>query len=326
MLSSKCLPTNLSTQSTTMNFTMRSLWFITSLSLAPTILAHVQMIQPIPINSPKGPTDYPNPDYDYTSPLNPDGSNYPCKGYQTDTPIHIAATYCAGQTYEMDLDGSATHGGGSCQISLSYNTGKTFKVIKSMIGGCPLTETYNFTIPSEAPSGDALLAWTWMNHEGNRELYMNCAWVDIDGSNGGSLDSLPTIWVANVQGVTDCTTTESEDPVFPNPGPDVVYGGSMSSSSPASPGDCEAGGSSSGDSSSSGGSAPSSSGDPSPSSSTDPAGGMLFENAVAATEPASSSAPAAMSSSAATSAAYMVRILIHTSSFSVCPNPGSERG
>jgi hypothetical protein len=37
----------------------------------------------------------------------------------------------------------------------------------------------------------------------------------------------------------DCVTTEGEDPVYPNAGPDVVYGDGMSSSSPPSPGTCD---------------------------------------------------------------------------------------
>lgn len=34
----------------------------------------------------------------------------------------------------MSLQGTAIHNGGSCQISLSYDNGKTFRVIKSFIG------------------------------------------------------------------------------------------------------------------------------------------------------------------------------------------------
>ena len=48
----------------------------------------------------------------------------------------------------MTIAGSITHDGGSCQLSLSYDNGVTFKVIQSMIGGCPLVPGYNFTIPS----------------------------------------------------------------------------------------------------------------------------------------------------------------------------------
>lgn len=265
------------TTQTTMNSNMHSLCFITIvLSLASHTFAHVQMQDPPPIRSPKDPNaSYQNIDYNYAAPLNPDGSDYPCKGYQKEMANEkTVATYGAGSTYEMTLTGSATHSGGSCQISLSYDNGNTFKVIKSMIGGCPLKETYNFTIPPSAPSGDALIAWTWANEIGNREFYMNCALVEIDGSSGGSLDSLPDVWVANIEAVNTCATTEGENPVFPHPGPDIEYGGGKSISSPSTSGDCEAGRSSGSSSGSS--------------NNSDSMEGMFFENPA----PASSSVPA----------------------------------
>jgi hypothetical protein len=115
-------------------------------------------------------------DYDMTNPLLADGSNFPCKHYQyNDTnpqAYDIKATYSAGSEYNLTLAGGATHSGGSCQISLSYDNGATFKVIESIIGGCPLAYTYNFTIPTFAPSSDtALLSWSWFNLIGNREMY-----------------------------------------------------------------------------------------------------------------------------------------------------------
>ena len=144
----------------------------------PPTLAHMQMSQPLPLRSPLDPNSpEATKDYSMTSPLSADGSNFPCKGYQNDRPIRTTATYTAGSQYTMELAGDAMHGGGSCQISLSYDNGKTFRVILSMIGGCPLAMNYNFTVPSSAPNGTALLAWTWFNHEGNREFYMNCGFL-----------------------------------------------------------------------------------------------------------------------------------------------------
>lgn len=140
----------------------------------------MEMSWPYPLRSKFNP-DTPEGmiDYSMTSPLEASGSNYPCKGYQNDEVKPISITYTAGQTYNMSLAGTATHGGGSCQLSLSYDNGQTFKVIKSMIGGCPLTSSYDFTVPASAPNGEALLGWTWQNKLGNREFYMNCAAVKI---------------------------------------------------------------------------------------------------------------------------------------------------
>lgn len=223
--------------------------------------AHMELSKPYAIRSKFDPANKSGGQIDYsmTSPLEASGSNYPCKGYQTDANLHSVATYTAGQQYSMELEGSATHNGGSCQLSLSYDGGKTFRVIKSMIGGCPLTKSYDFTIPSYAPNGTALFGWTWNNESGNREFYMNCAVVDIQSSTNpassktrrdaaksrrdafNSFDDLPTIWRANLADVNKCTTTEGHDPVYPHPGPDVVYGKAMSSSSPPDgQADCDA--------------------------------------------------------------------------------------
>lgn len=207
---------------------------------------HMKMSYPIPLRSPA--LGGSNADYDLTSPLDPSGDNYPCKGYAND-PWNQQASWTAGQTYTMNIAGGAGHDGGSCQLSLSYDK-KTFRVIKSMIGGCPLATSYDFTVPADAPSGQALFAWTWQNEVGNREFYMNCAQVGIQGSSSvqrrsEALNSHPQIWVANLPGVNSCTTTEGVDPVYPNPGCDVVYGGRYSASSPpgasSSSGQCDFG-------------------------------------------------------------------------------------
>lgn len=213
---------------------------IASSLLISSCTAHIQMTYPPPIDSPYNPfVDTATADYSYTSPLFASGANFPCKGYQINATVQTVAEYAAGSTYNATLAGTATHGGGSCQFSLSYDDGATFKVIKSIIGGCPLQSSYNFTIPAEAPSGNVLLAWSWMNLEGNREYYMDCAWVAIDGTNtttkrAEALADLPNIYVANLASINDCTTVEQVTPVWPpqDLGPDVEYGGGLNASSP----------------------------------------------------------------------------------------------
>lgn len=203
--------------------------------LASTASAHMQMSNPYPIRSPLNPDGGDNKDYSYTSPLDASGANFPCKGYQNDA-FKSVATYEGGQQYGMSLEGSATHGGGSCQLSLSYDTGKSFTVIESIEGGCPLTSNYTFTIPSDAPSGQALFAWSWFNKIGNREMYMNCAQVTIKGSSskrahardlkvardGTAFSSRPPLFIANVDGPGQCTTIESQEVKFPKPGSDLL--------------------------------------------------------------------------------------------------------
>ncbi|KAI9043925.1 putative extracellular protein [Aspergillus affinis] len=197
--------------------------------LASAVSGHIQMSNPYPIRSPLNKAASGQKDYSYTNPLSTDGSDYPCKGYVKD-PFNSVATYSPGGSYKLELEGSATHGGGSCQIALSYDNGATFKVIHSMLGGCPITKSYQFTIPSDAQTGEALLAWSWFNKVGNREMYMNCAQVTIGGgARKGTRDldrrdafsSLPELFRANTGGPAQCKTIEGEEVNFPLPGPSV---------------------------------------------------------------------------------------------------------
>jgi len=85
--------------------------------------------------------------------------------------------------------------------------------------------TIQFTLPKDAPSGEAVFSWNWFNQMGNREMYQNCAIINvINGGAGLSPSVYPTPFVANA-GVNDCTTIANTDAVFPEPGPNVHYGG-----------------------------------------------------------------------------------------------------
>jgi len=60
------------------------------------------------------------------------------------------------------IDGGAAHGGGSCQVSLSFDGGVSYTVIKSFIGDCPHAGgggAFQFTIPQSTPAGTAIFAW-----------------------------------------------------------------------------------------------------------------------------------------------------------------------
>lgn len=173
------------------------------------VLSHMQMAEPSPLRDPHSNRTNEPKDYNILTPLHSDGSDFTCKGYQWNTPLTSVATYEAGETYEMKLRGGATHGGGSCQIALSCDNGIHFKVLKSIIGGCPTEDTYDFTIPEYAESGECLLAWTWyidfgkrmiiltnviirFNKVGNREMYMS----KFQGADSRLMHLLtvPTIW------------------------------------------------------------------------------------------------------------------------------------
>ncbi|KAF4123629.1 endo-glucanase, partial [Geosmithia morbida] len=208
--------------------------------------AHMEMKDPPPLRS-KYNDFTTDADYSMTNPLSADGSDFPCKGYQSlmGTPQGKSVkTYQPGQSYKFTITGSAVHNGGSCQASLSYDEGKTWSVIHSYIGKCPVAgdSDWDFTVPEDAPSGEALFAWTWFNEVGNREMYMNCASVTIGGgsssrkrtsriqaaeyvdalvsSRAGGLSGRPAMFVANVG--NGCTAPEGGDVEFPDPGPDVT--------------------------------------------------------------------------------------------------------
>ncbi|KAJ5216810.1 hypothetical protein N7468_009818 [Penicillium chermesinum] len=172
------------------------------------------------------------------SPLAADGSDFPCKlrSGAFELPAE-QAMIAVGETYPLILEGSATHGGGSCQISLTTDRipskESKWMVIKSFEGGCPANVEGNlaggatavhpfgleFAIPRGIDPGNYTLAWTWFNRIGNREMYMNCAPITIiGGSTQGlpeELSSFPPMFIANING---CITAEGVDIRFPQPG------------------------------------------------------------------------------------------------------------
>ncbi|KAJ6107513.1 hypothetical protein N7523_008836 [Penicillium sp. IBT 18751x] len=170
------------------------------------------------------------------SPLAADGSDFPCKLRDGTYDVTTENTIAIGESHALTFEGSATHGGGSCQISMTTDRAPTkdteWKVIKSFEGGCPANVDgnlsggasaadpyqFNFTIPEGIETGKYTLAWTWFNRIGNREMYMNCAPVTVTSA----LGQLPPMFVANVNG---CTTKEGVDIRFPQPGDVVEYDG-----------------------------------------------------------------------------------------------------
>jgi len=208
--------------------TLKSLIMAGGLAL---VEAHMRLRLPAPFTSPE----------DKPGPLLPDGSNFPCQ--TNGGPFQGTATKMdKGSKQQLGFTGSAVHGGGSCQVSITYDENPTaqssFKVIHSIQGGCPARntpgnlpdnadapapDTYEFTIPEDIPSGKATLAWTWVNKVGNREFYMACAPIEIGGSGGSesALAALPDMMVANIKQGGTCATSEGVAIEYPNPGKSV---------------------------------------------------------------------------------------------------------
>ncbi|KAJ9082556.1 hypothetical protein DSO57_1003328 [Entomophthora muscae] len=121
-------------------------------------------------------------DYSQSTPLNGGSRPFPCFGYPKGL---SSGTYRAGQAIPVQIVGSADHDGGHCQFSISYD-GQNFVALQNVYGNCP-SEVRNFDIvlPGDAPAGDAVFAWTWINRNGGREFYMNCADIRIVGPPNG---------------------------------------------------------------------------------------------------------------------------------------------
>ncbi|SCV68342.1 BQ2448_463 [Microbotryum intermedium] len=201
------------------------------------VFAHIEMVHPYPINSKYDPqTLEANKDYTMTAPLFANGANFPCKGYNTASAysnLNSVDTLVSGTSYTVELAGTAVHGGGSCQFSVSYDQGKTFAVIASIIGGCPIGLKFTIPIPNLPSAKKATFAWTWFNLIGNREEYQNCAIVDIQGPPQQTSYTGPSPFRANTFADGSCITTEGQEVVFPNPGNSVQYLGSSTKASPA---------------------------------------------------------------------------------------------
>jgi hypothetical protein len=221
----------------------------TVLGLASVSHAHMIMASPVPY----GKSTLNN------SPLAADGSDFPCKQRSGVYDAEGASnTLTIGSTQPLSFIGGATHGGGSCQISVTYDQNPTansvFKVIYSIEGSCPVKnqtgnigddanspdpDTYSFTVPSSLPTGNATLAWTWFNKVGNREMYMNCAPVTITGGSAKrSEENLDDLMAHNVTQLMQrdtsaydalpdmfvanigngCKSVDSADLQFPDPG------------------------------------------------------------------------------------------------------------
>ena len=109
---------------------------VAALGMASYASAHIMMTTPKPF----GKSTLNN------SPLEKDGSDFPCKqrGGVYD-PEGASNPMALGSTQPLNFVGSAVHGGGSCQISITYDEKPTkdsvWKVIHSIEGGCPMRNT-----------------------------------------------------------------------------------------------------------------------------------------------------------------------------------------
>lgn len=223
-------------------------------AMVATVSAHMNMASPPPLKY-KGNPHAKTVDSDITAPNT--AATFPCKGaldvFDTDEGASVA-TWAPGSQQTVKIEGGAAHNGGSCQMSLSYDKGATWTVIYSKIGNCPTDPNLSFTVPADTPTGDkVLLGWSWINHTGNREFYMNCASITIGGGKKRDVTrakaqaqaakrdtaytARPPMFVANLPGKSNVCVKEGVDIDYPEPGPNV----DKTSSTPGGPVDCTSG-------------------------------------------------------------------------------------
>jgi len=188
------------------------------------------------------------------SPLVADGSDFPCKQRTGVYDLEGASNVMAiGEPQTLSFIGSAVHGGGSCQVSLTTDLQPTkdskWMVIKSIEGGCPSNVSGNlpadatgtgaavfqYTIPDGITPGEYTIAWSWINKIGNREFYMNCGPATVTAAKrkryapapkiSKRQTSFPDMFVANLASINTCTTPETFDYNYPDPGSDVQSAG-----------------------------------------------------------------------------------------------------
>ncbi|KAH7079156.1 hypothetical protein BKA63DRAFT_259669 [Paraphoma chrysanthemicola] len=181
--------------------------------------AHIKINTPVPFS--KDTLD--------TAPITK--SQFPCKsnlGFKVSQMNQMAV----GSSQKLAFDGTAVHGGGSCQLAITTDpepsANSVFKVIKSIEGGCPGvdgTNSYEFTLPDSIPNGKATFAWTWFAKlSGAPEMYMNCAPIEVTGgaSDDSAFKSLPDMFVANLDDT--CKSPANKAVKFPTPGAEVQTG------------------------------------------------------------------------------------------------------
>ncbi|KAG0252841.1 hypothetical protein BG011_006706 [Mortierella polycephala] len=134
------------------------------------------------------------------------GKTFPCGGYEAG-PV---TTYQAGQIipvrfWTFDVKDykrfpppngikAPRHGGGSCEFSLSYDGGKTWRVIGQYTKTCPdIYYEWPVMIPKNAPSctdsNKCLFSFSWTAYTTN-QFYHHCANIVIQGVENGELPTL----------------------------------------------------------------------------------------------------------------------------------------
>ncbi|KAK7960445.1 lytic polysaccharide monooxygenase [Apiospora saccharicola] len=201
--------------------------------------------------------------YGPTNPIEPTGSDWPCKipaGQKLDMSDASPKTEMViGETQKFSVKGTAVHGGGSCQFALTKGwdpkKDSPWSVIHSIEGGCPARnqkgnldgankDEYEFKIPAGIAPGQYTFSWTWNNRIGGQpEFYQNCGLIVVKGAKTKRMDmsarrdlvamskrapDFPELFMANIGELSGgCTTGEALKQqisiAYPDPGESVDH-------------------------------------------------------------------------------------------------------
>lgn len=198
--------------------------------------------------------------YGPTNPIEPNGSDWPCKipaGQKLDTSDASPKTEMViGETQKFSVKGTAVHGGGSCQFALTKGwdpkKDSPWSVIHSIEGGCPARnqngnldgankDEYEFKIPAGIAPGEYTFSWTWNNRIGGQpEFYQNCGIVVVKAAKTKRMEmsarrdlvamskraDFPELFMANIGQLSGgCTTGDALKQhiaiAYPDPGESV---------------------------------------------------------------------------------------------------------
>ncbi|EME87736.1 uncharacterized protein MYCFIDRAFT_184656 [Pseudocercospora fijiensis CIRAD86] len=187
-------------------FSKTSTLALAALALCGTSTAHMIMVQPKPFNA-KTINNSPLVGVKPGSAT----SDFPCKvgkaGPKYDDASVSMNHMKVGDTQKLIFEGSASHGGGTCLLSISLDQypdeNSVWKIIQTYEGGCPTAadgndgaSNFTFSIPKEIPNGPSTLSWTWYNKTYN---------------------TLPNAYFINLP-PEECSSVEGTDLEIPHPG------------------------------------------------------------------------------------------------------------
>ncbi|KAF9438293.1 hypothetical protein BGZ76_008771 [Entomortierella beljakovae] len=207
-----------------------AIWLaVAMLVIQSTVLAHMALLHPMPRGGPRDKAQFDGMVHTFIG--YEKKRTLPCNGYNKPGPVtHLKAGEIVnvrfwgpalGEKYYDKLPpksskqiNQARHGGGFCQMSLSYDGGKTFHLIGQYSRSCPdFYYEWPVLIPKNAPSckkrGACLFVWSWIAVN-VPQFYMNCADVTIEGTRNGRL-STKSIQIVDVKGYKQNVVAPGDD-------------------------------------------------------------------------------------------------------------------